>query len=135
MKRGIIPAAVMTVLCVISCISFLILSGVLDEEDGLEYELSRGEGSVSYEGYTESYEVVNRFVFELDDYTKFEIVVFTKDGVPRGYSYEGRTVVGGSDADTYSSDGTTVYIVDGRIVRIDAPCGDGRVCADLVGKA
>ena len=48
MKRGIIPAAVMTVLCVISCISFLILSGLLDEEDGLEYELSRGEGSVSY---------------------------------------------------------------------------------------
>lgn len=128
MKQGInggygIIGVIVAILCIISCVSLVVFSGILDKDDEPRYVLAEGDGTVQYRAYDESsLEEVVEFTVESDDET-VTVTLFLKDSAPIGYTFIGNCTLDDVPTKMYGDGNNTVYIHDGSIIRLDIKSG------------
>lgn len=124
-----VPAIAIAVLCIASCLTFVLVSGMLEEEEEPMFVIVGCEGTVEYSSYDESsVEEIEEFAFSVNG-TVRTITLFIREGIPAGYSYVGNSEVDGQSARIYSSDDVSVHIGSQGILRIDATIDGSQVSA------
>lgn len=128
----VVLGAVVTVLCIVSCVSLLVFSGIMDEADDPEYVLAEGTGSVHYRTYDESsLEKVSEFTIE-SDAGLLKVTLFIADSEPRGYEFVGNYNLNGISTRMYENGSNVVYIHDGEILRLDVGSEYSIIRSDVI---
>lgn len=128
MKQGTnggygVLGVIVAILCIISCVSLIVFSGILDKGDEPSYVLIGGDGTVQYRTYDESsLEEVAEFVVESNDET-VKVTLCLRDSEPAGYTFVGNYALGDVPTKMYGDGNNTVYIHDGSIIRLDIRYG------------
>lgn len=128
MKQGInggygALGVIVAILCIISCVSLIVFSGILDKGDEPSYVLTGVDGTVQYRTYDESsLEEVAEFVVESNDET-VKVTLFLRDSEPVGYTFVGNCTLGDVQTRMYSDGHNAVYIHDGSVIRLDIRSG------------
>ncbi len=113
---------IVIILCMISCLSYVLLSDIMNADNSPAYVSTSGD--VSYNTYNESSaESVCEFILTPFDGDELKIVLILKENRPINYDYVGDYKIGGHDTKMYFNGTTTAYMEGKNILRIDYNAG------------
>lgn len=109
---------IVVMLCMVSCLSYVLLSDIMNTADSPTYVSASGD--VSYNTYDESStESVCEFILTSSEGEESKIILIIRENTPVDYDCIGDYKIRGHDTKMYFNGMTTVYMEGKNILRVD----------------